>query len=88
MLQFYYDLMDPHGSRLYFQYCKIDTGSADMSISGETIEMMANYKQGVYGFCSYTNIEADGQFQWFPRQCYEKHQRFDKRSPDLFKLDF
>lgn len=92
MLQFYYDFMVPHISRQDFQYCEMD--SAYMSISGKTIEdvirpdMMASYRQGIYGFCSDANIEADDQIQWFPRQCCEKHQRFDKRTPGIFKLEF
>lgn len=89
MLQFYYDFMVPHISRQDFQYCEMDTDSAYMSISGKTIEdvirpdMMASYRQGIYGFCSDANIEADDQFHWFPRQCCEKHQMFDKRTPGL-----
>lgn len=94
MLQFYYDFMDPHVSRQDFQYCEMDTDSAYMSIAGETIEdvirpeMMTSYRQGVYGFCSDANIEADDKFHWFPRQGCEKHRRFDKRTPGLFKLEF
>lgn len=88
MLQFYYDFMDSHVSRKYFQYCEME------SISGSSLEdvirpeMMGSYRHGLYGYCSDVDIEADDKYHWFPGQCCEKHKKYDKRTPGLFKLEF
>ena len=38
MLQFYYDFLDKYLDRAYFQMCEMDTDSAYIAISGESVE--------------------------------------------------
>jgi hypothetical protein len=38
MLQFYYDFVNVFVDRRDFQYCAMDTDSAYMALSGETLE--------------------------------------------------
>jgi hypothetical protein len=72
----------------------MDTDSAYMAISGSCLEdiikpdMQEKYKQGLKGFCTDTEVEADAQHHWFPRTCCSKHARYDKRTPGLFKLEY
>ena len=94
MLEFYYDFMDKYVDRSDFEYCEIDTDSAYMAISGSCLEdvicpdMQNQYKHGLKGFCTDSDIEADACFHWFPRTCCVKHAKYDKRTPGLFKLEY
>ena len=71
MLQFYYDFVD----RRDFQYCAMDTDSAYIALSADTLEdvIKPNLRQ-VY------DIE-----NWFPRTANPVHAAYDKRTPGLFK---
>ena len=94
MLEFYYDFMDVYVDRADFEYCEMDTDSAYMAISGSNLEdvikpeMRTQYLQGMKGFCTDMDIEADAQHHWFPRTCCAKHAKYDKRTPGLFKLEY
>ena len=94
MLEFYYDFMDVYVDRQDFEYCEMDTDSAYMAISGSCLEdvikhdKLEKYQQGLKGFCSDAEIEADAEFHWFPRTCCKKHSTYDKRTPGLFKLEY
>jgi hypothetical protein len=94
MLQFYFDFMDVYVDRSDFEYCEMDTDSAYMAISGSTLddvikpEMREKYERGLKGFCTDEDIEADGNFHWFPRTCCGKHTKYDMRTPGLFKLEY
>ena len=71
MLQFYYDFVD----RRDFQYCAMDTDSAYIALSADTLEdvIKPNLRQ-VY------DIE-----NCFPRTDNPVHAAYDKRTPGLFK---
>ena len=94
MLEFYYDFMDKYVDRADFEYCEMDTDSAYMAISGSHFEdiikpdMRTQYLQGLNGFCTDMEIEADAQHHWFPRTCCNQHAKYDKRTPGLFKLEY
>ncbi|KAK3087962.1 hypothetical protein FSP39_012874 [Pinctada imbricata] len=94
MLEFYYDFMDAYCDRKDFAYCEMDTDSAYMAISGETIksiikpEMTAKYLHGLQGFCHVNDIESDNGYHWFPRECCPLHQKRDTRTPGLFKVEY
>ena len=94
MLEFYFDFMDVYVDRSDFEYCEMDTDSAYMAISGTCLEdvikpeMRDKYRNGLTDFCIDEDIEADAQQHWFPRTCCNKHSKYDKRTPGLFKLEY
>ncbi|KAK3085829.1 hypothetical protein FSP39_009262 [Pinctada imbricata] len=94
MLEFYYDFMDKYVDRSDFSYCEMDTDSAYMAIAGEDLssiikpDMKYRFELGIHGFCHMTDVQADSDFHWFPRECCSTHAKYDKRTPGLFKLEF
>lgn len=95
MLQFYYDFVDKFVDRSDFQYCEMDTDSAYMALSGPNLKsvikpnLLSEYELGLTGFCrDYPEVAADAEFHWFPRTCCDKHNKYDKRAPGLFKLEY
>ena len=73
MLQFYYDFLDKHLDRADFQMCEMDTDSAYIAISGDSVE-------------SLVKPELREEFQqdkcnWFPRTDTREHKAYDKRTP-------
>ena len=40
MLEFYFDFMDKYLDRSDFQYCKMDTDSAYIAITGQSVESL------------------------------------------------
>ena len=78
MLQFYFDFLDKYLERSDFQYCEMDTESAYLAISGDSIE-------------SFVKPELKQEFikdkpNWFPRTNTNtpEHKAYDKRIPGLF----
>jgi hypothetical protein len=93
MLQFYYDFMDRFVSRADFEYCEMDTDSAYMAISAESLDDIIikgdredEYKKMLMKICSKTN--PDAKPEWFPRRCCPEDAAYDLRTPGLFKLEF
>ena len=78
MLQFYYDFMDVFVDRRDFQYCAMDTDSAYMALSAESLEevIKPHLRQ---------RFEAEKK-DWFPRE--GQYAAYDKRTPGLFKTEF
>jgi hypothetical protein len=93
MLEFYYEFMDKYIDRSNFEYLEMDTDSAYISLSSNSIEeiikpsMKDKYEEGIYGLCKDNPGKADCSLRWFPRQCCKKHFTFDKREPGLLKLE-
>ena len=80
MLQFYYDFLDKYLDRTDFQMCEMDTDSAYIAISGDSVE-------------SLVKPELREEFQqdkcnWFPRTDTAEHKAYDKRTPGLFKVEW
>ena len=80
MLQFYYDFLDKYLDRADFQMCEMDTDSAYIAISGDSVE-------------SLVKPELREEFQqdkcnWFPRTDTAEHKAYDKRTPGLFKVEW
>ena len=44
MIQFYYDFLDKYLDRAEFQMCEMDTDSAYIAISGESVESLVKPK--------------------------------------------
>ena len=74
MLQFYYDFMDKYCDRSDFEYLEMDTDSAYMAISGETLEDIIRPDM----WAQYEKVKNE----WFV------HDKYSKRTPGLFKLEF
>ena len=80
MLEFYYDFMDVFVNRSDFQYCSMDTDSAYMALSTDTLEEVIK-------------PEMQQRFRmekknWFPRDDTPEHAAYDKRTPGLFKEEY
>jgi hypothetical protein len=94
MLEFYYDFIDVYIDRSRFEYCEMDTDSAYIAFSEKDLrscikpELLSKYEAGLTAFCSDDVQEADADMRWFPRTCCERHAKFDKRTPGLFKEEY
>jgi hypothetical protein len=90
MLDFHYNFVDKCIDRSDYQLCEMDTDSSYMCISEENIEdavkpeMKAYYQNQLTGFC---RDDAPND-RWLPRTCCEKHIKYDKRLPGLFKTEY
>ena len=80
MLQFYYDFLDKYVDRSDFEYCEMDTDSAYIAISGESLEDLVKPEM-------MHEFEND-KCNWFPRTDTVEHAKYDKRTPGLFKVEW
>lgn len=80
MLDFYYRLIDTYLDRQDYQYLQMDTDSAYMALSGESIDTLVkpNLRE---------KFRSNRQL-WFPREDTPEHAAFDKRTPGLFKVEW
>ena len=80
MLEFYYDLIDKFLDRSDFEYCEMDTDSAYIALSGESVDALIK-----------PELQAEYElekFDWFPRDYNVEVSAYDKRTPGLFKTEF
>ena len=80
MLEFYYDFMDKYVDRADFEYCEMDTDSAYIAISGESVDALVRPRLR-------EEYEKD-KTNWFPRTDTPEHKAYDKRTPGLFKVEW
>ena len=80
MLQFYYDFLDKYLDRADFQMCEMDTDSAYIAISGDSVESLVKPELKAA-------FEQD-KCNWFPRTDTAEHKAYDKRTPGLFKVEW
>ena len=80
MLQFYYDCLDTYLDRSDYEYCEMDTDSAYIAISGESVEELV--KPGLRA--AFGNDKCN----WFPRSDTTEHAKYDRRKPGLFKVEW
>ena len=103
MLQFYYDFVDQFVSRSDYQLCEMDTDSLYMALSTPTLEQAVHptllprfYKEYHHWFpsqaCDVHQVDFVStrlaQQPWTPPTCCLQRQKFDKRTPGLFKVEF
>jgi len=94
MLSFYYDFLDKFLERESFQLTQMDTDSLYFAISSASLEdlikpsMKEKYVKALKGHCTDNYPSPNDDMPWFPRTCCEKHEKFDKRTPGLFKLEY
>ena len=80
MVQFYYDFLDKYLDLSDFQMCEMDTDSAYIAISGESVESLVKPE---------LRVEFDqDKYNWFPRTDTPEHKAYDKRKPGLFKVEW
>lgn len=88
MLQWYYDCLLYYVDRSDFEYIEMDTDSAYFAISGSNLadvvksEMKEEFEKELYDNC-----QNEAQVPWFPRKCCQTHQKHDRRTVGLFKLE-
>ncbi|CAB4019980.1 Zinc finger and SCAN domain-containing 22 [Paramuricea clavata] len=80
MLQFYYDCLDTYLDRSDYEYCEMDTDSAYIAISGESVEELV--KPGL------REAFENDKCNWFPRSDTTEHVKYDRRKPGLFKVEW
>ena len=79
ILQFYYDCIDKYVDRSDFQYIEMDTDSAYMALTNDFDKLIRPELRSEY--------ERD-RHNWFPRTDTKEHEKFDKRTPGLFKTEY
>jgi hypothetical protein len=72
MLQFYYDFVDVFVDHRDFQYCAIDTDSAYIALSADTLEEVINP--------NLRQLYDIGKKSWLPRTDTPEHTAYDKRT--------
>lgn len=80
MLQFYYDFFDFHIDRSDFQYCGMDTDSAYIAISAETLKELVKPELKTHF--------KENSIHWFGRKDTFENELYDKGAPGLFKLEY
>ena len=80
MLEFYFDCIDKFLDRSDFEYCEMDTDSAYVALSGESIDALIRPELRV-------DYKPE-KFNWFPRDYNAEVKAYDKRTPGLFKTEF
>ncbi|XP_072164571.1 uncharacterized protein [Diadema setosum] len=79
MLEFYYDFLVKYIDPSDFQLCEMDTDSAYMAISANSIDdLIKPHLRKEY--------EMD-KCNWFPRNDTAENAKYDKRTPGLFKVE-
>ena len=103
MLQFHYDFVDKYLSREDYQLCEMDTDSLYMALSTSTLEEAVKpnmrdefYQEWSKWFPSQACDVHQADFvscrltqqTWTPPPCCLQRQKFDKRTPGLFKTEY
>ena len=103
MLEFYYACIDKYVDRSDYEYCEMDTDSAYFAIAGPTLASVIkpHLKESFYrDWCNWFPAEAcDVHHEvwiatrisdrvWEPQPCCIARQKFDKRTPGLFKEEW
>ena len=80
MLESYYDCLDKYLDRSDFQLCEMDTDSAYMALSGESVESLVKPELRAV-------FEAD-KSNWSLCTDTPEHRAYVKRKPELFKEEW
>ena len=101
MLEFYYDCLDYYLKREDYELVQMDTDSIYFAVSYklstsslESHPLLPLVKSGkidefrstLYNFCD-DQWEPDFNKHYFLRQCCQKHNVYDQKTPGLFKLE-
>lgn len=80
MLEFYCDFLHKYLDRQYWEYLKMDTDSAYITITANEFDNLV--KQGL------RKIYHREKHLWCPRTDTEENKRHDKRTPGLLKVEW
>ena len=103
MLEFYYDCLDYYLNREDYELAQMDTDSIYFAVSYfhtvstsslDSHPLLPLVKSGkldefcrtLYNYCD-DEWEPDFSKHYFPRQCCQKHNVYDQKTPGLFKLE-
>ena len=92
MLEFYYGFLDVFCDRAKWEMVQMDTDSCYIGIAGKSLRdiirpgRINEYDAQLKSHCQLSNVINENL--WFPRTCCKKHEKFDTRTPGLFKLEF
>ena len=93
MLSFYYDCLDKFIGREKFEMAYMDTDSCYFGLAGKTLRecvkpnLLPIFERNVYGSCKDDFDGDDFKTVWFPRECCQKHNKYDLRFPGCMKLE-
>ena len=99
MLEFYYDCLDYYLNREDYELVQMDTDSiyfaVSYKLSNENLEshpLLPLVKSGKIFFAGHSTISVtiigpDFSKHYFPRQCCQKHNVYNQKTPGLFKLE-
>ena len=90
MLSFYFDCIDQFCDRSDFQLCEMDTDSLYMAISADGLDdiIKPEFKNVYFNQLRHSCQDTvNTENFWFPRICCEKHRKYDRRTPGLFKIE-
>lgn len=80
ILEFYYDFIKEYLIEENYEACHMDTDSMYIALSTKTLEESIKPEMR-------EKYEKEKN-KWFPRDCCEKHRKYDERTPGLFKLEW
>ena len=95
LLRFYYDFLDVFVGRDGFECIECDTDSLYFVLSETSffeaiqLDMRQIFQNNLMNNCYDTFTAEPGVCDfWFPRECCEKHLKFDLKTPGLMKKEF
>ena len=94
MLSFYYDFLLKFVGNKSFEMAEMDTDSCYFGVAAKSLrgaikpEMLSLFDQNIFGNCRDDFTGDDFNTVWFPRECCQKHNKYDLRTPGLMKLEF
>ena len=92
MLQFHYDFLLQYCNINRIQHVEMDTDSFYLALSGSNLrdtmheEQKALLHEQIFHQCHVEKYEADER-TYCPRECCERHETYDQKTPGLFKLE-
>lgn len=94
MLEMYYDFVDYYINRQNFELAEMDTDSLYLGFTNENIieiikeEKREEFENLIFNHCYDMDINPEEGKFFIPRQCCEKHRKWDAKIPGLFKEEY
>ena len=92
MIKFVYDVMHKYLYPKTWQYMEMDTDSIYAAYAGPSFvscvrnELKKEFLSKIHNSCHLDHVDPSTG-HWFPRECCDKHKKYDKRSPGLMKTE-
>ena len=94
MLEMYYDFIDYFIDRQHFELGEMDTDSLYMGFTNENINnlikenLQEEYNNLIFNQCKDIDLKPEEGRFFIPRQCCEKHTKWDSKIPGIFKTEY